>query len=244
MLNKLHDSKFSCSRHTFVASAVMKNEVARIGIFGFHLFAAFCDDDFDTTSFCPSLQEHILHRTRADNPFGINHSTFPTSRELSRLTAGEVGLSLRSYADSIDSRQRFRANIHRKPTDAECQRDYEQEQWPVETARTDPARHHCRHFTVAIQAAERKHDRQKHANRQHNRKILQTGQRNYLKNSIFWQSVFGDVAQDLGKLIGQQDKQQHESHGSPGLRHLAKYVSIKNTKHRYICDFIRNLCQI
>ncbi|MCH7854623.1 MAG: hypothetical protein IIB76_09845 [Proteobacteria bacterium] len=47
------------------------------------------------------------------------------------------------------------------------------------------------------------------------------------------------IVQDAGKLVGQQNKQEHRSDRKPGLDDLAENISIEYTSHRYIGDFAK-----
>ena len=91
-------------RQTFVSRAISKNEETSLGIFGFHLLTALCNDHLDATDICAPLQKNILDRTRADDPFCINDGTPCAGCELSGLDAGKVRLSFGGHADPIDCR--------------------------------------------------------------------------------------------------------------------------------------------
>ncbi|MDZ7643936.1 MAG: hypothetical protein U5K76_06760 [Woeseiaceae bacterium] len=144
---------------------------------------------------------------------------------------GEVRLAPRLETDTLDCRQRPRRDVHRQPGDADDERQHEPRQRPIDTGGADATGHHRRHLAVRVQPAQRQHDRQEQPDRHQDGQVLQGGQPNYLKYRVFWQLVLRDLAQHPGKLVGEQDEQQDRRYRQPGLRYLAKDVTVKYAKH-------------
>ena len=82
-----------------------------------------------------------------------------------------------------------------------------------------------------IEAAERQHDREKQCDRDEDGQVLQRRQADNLENGVLGQFVLGDIAEDSGKLVRQQDGEEDEGDPQPRLGDFTKYVSVEYAKH-------------